>query len=906
MKIISLELENAKSYVHTSIEFAKGMNAIVGHNGAGKSTILEAIGFTLFDSLGYRQNDFVREEAKTAKITVTVTSNFDQRAYQVIRRCGGSSQYMVYDPDLEAKICEGKADVQRFLCEHMGVDPGANLDKLFRDAVGVPQGTLTAAFLMSARERKGIFDPLLQVEEYEKAAKRLLDVRKTLDQQTQELTIEVTRLETNLERLPHTEQNLQKCQQDMAAASQESTMLEAMLQKVVAERTLMDEQAQTLESLRNQHRQTEQELQRMGFEVQRTQTAEAEAQQAETMVTQNQTGAAQYESAQGQQQVLEQRVKARQTMQANLAKLETSTARGQAELTAIEQNLQVVQQAEATIAALAGDVVRQSELESTLQEAQKENALLASEQKRQKTLQNNLQKLQTRFSQISTQLEQTTSLESQLNTLEVTLTQTQANHVALIEAQELCKAEGNTVGQQVKILEQTESDTVNCPICEQPLTPEHRANLLQQTQTRLTQLRADYSQRRKETKAVEKQIASTEQERQQFQQALRNLPRMADLTQVQGELSGMQTELDAQGQRVTQLADAPMRIQSVQASLQQLGNPKQQVAVAQQQVSQGPTLKQNAQRIQASLGQLQDQRLTIEHQLTEFAQLDTLIAENNAKLQQFNAAYQAVLMHRQLASTLAERTVARHQAQQTHTQLQGVAAELADSLKLAEDQFDRAHHQTLIRNEQQCRTQLGALQGQLQFLQREAVRLQGEIEALQSARVSLDKAKARQKQLQRRLEVLEYIRSILRQAGPYVTKALVARISEEAAQIFNEIMQDNSRRLYWHEDYSISLEVGGRMRQFAQLSGGEQMTAALSVRLALLREMSNIDIAFFDEPTTNLDETRRSSLARQILDMRGFNQLFIISHDDTFEQATENLIRVKQVDNVSQVEFGLE
>lgn len=70
------------------------------------------------------------------------------------------------------------------------------------------------------------------------------------------------------------------------------------------------------------------------------------------------------------------------------------------------------------------------------------------------------------------------------------------------------------------------------------------------------------------------------------------------------------------------------------------------------------------------------------------------------------------------------------------------------------------------------------------------------------------------------------------------------------------------------------------------------MSAALSVRLALLREMSNIDVAFFDEPTTNLDATRRESLARQILDVKGFNQLFVISHDDTFEQTTDNVIRL--------------
>ena len=80
------------------------------------------------------------------------------------------------------------------------------------------------------------------------------------------------------------------------------------------------------------------------------------------------------------------------------------------------------------------------------------------------------------------------------------------------------------------------------------------------------------------------------------------------------------------------------------------------------------------------------------------------------------------------------------------------------------------------------------------------------------------------------------------------------------------------------------------------------MSAALAVRLALLREMSEIDFAFFDEPTQNMDSERRSNLAEQIRAVRGFEQLIVISHDDTFEHHTENLIRLRKVDEETQLE----
>ncbi|MEO1149200.1 MAG: hypothetical protein AAFY26_27095, partial [Cyanobacteria bacterium J06638_22] len=69
-----------------------------------------------------------------------------------------------------------------------------------------------------------------------------------------------------------------------------------------------------------------------------------------------------------------------------------------------------------------------------------------------------------------------------------------------------------------------------------------------------------------------------------------------------------------------------------------------------------------------------------------------------------------------------------------------------------------------------------------------------------------------------------------------------------------------------------------------------QMCAALAVRLALLRVLADIDVAFFDEPTTNMDRQRRDSLAEAIANIRTFRQLFVISHDDTFEHITENVI----------------
>jgi DNA repair protein SbcC/Rad50 len=61
-----------------------------------------------------------------------------------------------------------------------------------------------------------------------------------------------------------------------------------------------------------------------------------------------------------------------------------------------------------------------------------------------------------------------------------------------------------------------------------------------------------------------------------------------------------------------------------------------------------------------------------------------------------------------------------------------------------------------------------------------------------------------------------------------------------------------------------------------------------------LKVLADINIAFFDEPTTNMDQQRRQQLAEAIGNLKSLQQLIVISHDDTFESVTDHLIRVER------------
>src|SRR5580765_3679056 len=199
MHITKVELENIKSHTSSVFDFGRGSTAITGENGAGKTTIIEAIAWALFDTLDYKKDDFLQRGAKKGSIRISFISSLDEREYTVYRDTG--TGYYVTDPRLETRIAEKREEVTRFLWQHLGVEPGTDLESLFKQAIGVPQGTFTAVFLATAAERKKTFDALLKVEEYRRGADELLKTSRYVDNQIAAVNVTIARAEGEIARI---------------------------------------------------------------------------------------------------------------------------------------------------------------------------------------------------------------------------------------------------------------------------------------------------------------------------------------------------------------------------------------------------------------------------------------------------------------------------------------------------------------------------------------------------------------------------------------------------------------------------------------------------------------------------------------------------------------------------------
>ncbi|MBM4438221.1 MAG: AAA family ATPase, partial [Actinobacteria bacterium] len=187
MLIHRIELSNVKSFARADIPLGPGLTAITGENGAGKSTILEAIGYALFGFLPYRPlSGFMRHGEAAAEVAVEFTSGLDDRRYRVTRRlrrararasgalaADAQPQAAILDVELGTTFAQRAEEVRTFLTEHLG-DDGIAPEVVFEHVVGVPQGRLTADFLDPPNIRKNRFDPLLRTHEFQQAYEALL------------------------------------------------------------------------------------------------------------------------------------------------------------------------------------------------------------------------------------------------------------------------------------------------------------------------------------------------------------------------------------------------------------------------------------------------------------------------------------------------------------------------------------------------------------------------------------------------------------------------------------------------------------------------------------------------------------------------------------------------------------
>ncbi|MFN4280250.1 AAA family ATPase [Thermosynechococcus sp.] len=915
MEIQRLTLKNFKTHQDRTFEFLPGVNVICGENGAGKTSIFEAIAWVLFDATSGYGSGFnkaiIRKGAKRAEVTVQFISAVDGRSY-VVRR-NTQTGYSIYDPHVGDLGLSLREDVQAWLQEHLGIRSAFPLRDLFEQIIGIPQGMITADFLKPPAQRRQVFEPILQVNDYRQAFENALALVNFSQEQVASLKRQLALQEQELATRPQYEKQamalaaeLERDRQQCEALQQECQALAAEKQHYEAAVATLNHLQQSCERLAAQLRQQE-ELCR---DRQQQLTAAWESQ---ARCRQLQSDYDRYRQQETCYQELEQQLRGRSALEEQIQRLEQqqqkiatqlacleSQRQGiaaiAAQLTALEPQIAAADALDAEIAPLEARYRQAQQADQELRHFKQEAATLEARLgeltqqlqalEQQRPIAATLGAKQAERARLQAQLNHATAahafaatLDPILHTAQSQAAETEAlvtTAMADLRAAQLFSLVATAVERGLEALQQLQQNyhwlLDQLVALRQTLTDPEAIPALTRT---LEQLEAEIAL----AVAAERsllQAQALEEERNRLAAALRQL---GDRRQPLEPLS-------------QELADLERRLQKLRAERTTLGQPhiQRQLLLAQQAAA--PQLEADYERLCSEQATLQARLTPLYEQRQHYASLEEQRQQLSDELARLRPSYETYLQHQQQATQVETYEAALKTATQAANELKAALAKAQTAYKAQAQSVDLAALATVRDRYERLHREYQRLLGALPEKEKQYQHCLATLKHLDAVAAEREKTLQKLAAAQKYHCLIETARDIFKKSAPRVSEAYLHTVSAEADRLLRELLNRPDVALQWTSDYEIQMNEGGYWRPFKSLSGGEQMCAALAVRLALLRVLVNTDIAFFDEPTTNMDQLRRQQLAESLSNLKSFHQLFVISHDETFEALTEHTIHL--------------
>jgi len=996
MKLVSLTLENIKSYINETITFFDGVNFVSGSNGAGKTTIIEAIGYALFDASPFStQRQFIREGQKSGTITV-IFEAADERIYRVVRKLkhpsGGS--WTVYDEESGTELNElhGGIDVKPWLAANLNMAGGLNPTLLFEDVIGISQGSFTAPFLEKAKDRKNTFNKILQLDSYREAFEKTSGLEALF-------TKSIGTKEGDKKGLHVRAEGWESCKAELAINRERIGVLGQELKALKEEISSLDRQIDEQEKIKSLVDIKEKELHNLdvrleGLRVKQERIVKdlKEAALCKEKVEVASAGYLAYSKLQEKQKELDAKRKLRdtlvneqQTHKTNIASLtaqlqsETQNrnrqlADGETELkelmaegekTAAERKAAVIKKAaaEEDKAKLSGQQDVWSYPQQALSRSIQGKAVIAAYLENYQQLLNEKVKLVTLLSRES-ELEQAVrsvpTLELELRRADEEISRTNGKMASLEENKKA-------------------TDKGVCPFFETPC-PNIEGNLDEYFTAEIEKLAPTVFRlrlRREELqalliqgrKALEEynmllhykeqlgqvmlQVQKTEKALDQENDELRAVLDPENLKAFEYSLAKID-ERDAVVQLILEYRKQYNEAVTTAGLSPQSGNYQEHMAhIADSLVvlirllelimEQGSVIWKNAdalmnrclQEAASSLAAIDDRLGSLRERYRKLSSTlqmirqDDMLEKLEQKLKEKELELAGIVEKQLLYSNLEEewqenKEMSGKLEPDYILYMQNIEGAGKIQLLLQEQKEMLDEEKALAVQVQTQKSALGQLRTQyaeetltgmreqrekligdrakkdadLEYAGREAERYEKLLKEKELVFREIAVLEARIEKEEKAREMLRLVRATLNRSGEKMAQIYRQYIGREAALIYQQVAAENVH-LLWAEDYEIKImdspDNNVRERIFGQLSGGEKMTAALAIRLALLKQLSGLAIGFFDEPTANLDEKRRGNLARIIPEItKNFNQVFVISHDDSFDAITENVIALKK------------
>ncbi|MEA5512759.1 SMC family ATPase [Nodularia sp. UHCC 0506] len=596
---VQLILKNFLSYRDATLDF-RGLHTacICGSNGAGKSSLLEAITWAIWgQSRAGVEDDVIHSGAKEVRVDYVFQCN--QQKYRVIRtRVRGASGVLEFQIEtasgFRALTGKGVRATQDLILEHIKLDYDTFINSAY-----LRQGRADEFMIKRPSERKEILAELLKLNQYDQLEERAKETYRQLKGRAEELERSLESSQVQLQARAATQAQKTELETELNQLQQVQAFDNIQLQSL----QVVQHQRQNWEQQLNFVRQQHQNLTQDGDRLQQEQSS-VHSQLSDLAAILNQeaeikSGFTQYQTLQAQEEAIatkfQEYTRATALLQQKQQQLTNQIHELERQLQQVEGQLLVLEQqeleiqhtlnkspeVEAALTQLTAARRRVTQLDELQMQV---SPLLQQRQNLQSQLDRvhaglvaRLEQLQATENQLKRSSQRQPQLQQAARDLEIQISQMEKDKVYLQRVQdkgqerrhfmERLQAQQREyerlLGELEKKLEMLRTPDAMCPLCERPLDEHHWNRVVDKTKNEYKDTEGQLWVFREQKAVSDREIQVL---RQEYREILQKVSPYDTLREQRGQLAAQLQSTSDADQQLQQLAEEKQHLErSLQA-----------------------------------------------------------------------------------------------------------------------------------------------------------------------------------------------------------------------------------------------------------------------------------------------------------------------------------------------------